>query len=98
LGARRAESATRAQTLSGREARNGLTKHPDLPRVWVSNPIQHLTTEEVWAYLLQHPPAWRFGLESSQDGFLSLCAPVDIPGRGCDPAFRRESAIEASWR
>jgi DNA sulfur modification protein DndC len=58
LGARRAESATRAQTLAGREARNGLTKHPDLPRVWVSNPIQYLSTEEVWAYLLQHPPAW----------------------------------------
>jgi DNA sulfur modification protein DndC len=58
LGARRAESATRAQTLAGRETRNGLTRHPDLPRVWVSNPIQFLTTEEVWAYLLQHPPAW----------------------------------------
>jgi len=31
LGARRAESASRAQTLAGREVRNGLTKHPDLP-------------------------------------------------------------------
>jgi len=58
LGARRAESATRAQTLAGRVTRNGLTRHPDLPRVWVSNPIQFLTTEEVWAYLLQFPPAW----------------------------------------
>ncbi len=58
LGARRAESATRAQTLAGRETRNGLTRHPDLPRVWVSNPIQFLTTEEVWAYLLQHPNPW----------------------------------------
>jgi DNA sulfur modification protein DndC len=58
LGARRAESATRAQTLAGRDTRNGLTKHPDLPRVLVSNPIQFLTTEEVWAYLLQTPPVW----------------------------------------
>ena len=58
LGARRAESATRAQTLAGRETRNGLTRHSDLPRVWVSNPIQFLTTEEVWAYLLQTPPVW----------------------------------------
>jgi len=55
LGARRAESSTRAQTMAGREARNGLCRHPDLPRVWVSNPIQFLTTEEVWAYLLQKP-------------------------------------------
>jgi DNA sulfur modification protein DndC len=58
LGARRAESATRAQTLAGYELRNGLRRHPDLPRVAVSNPIEHLTTEEVWAYLLQNPAPW----------------------------------------
>ena len=58
LGARRAESASRAQTLAARETRNGLTRHPDMARVWVSNPIQFLSTEEVWAYLLQFPPAW----------------------------------------
>ncbi len=58
LGARRAESSTRAQTMAGRERRNGLNRHPDLPRVWVSNPIEYLTTEEVWAYLLQKPNPW----------------------------------------
>ncbi len=58
LGARREESATRAQTMAGRETRNALCRHPDLPRVWVSNPIQFLTTEEVWAYLLQKPNPW----------------------------------------
>jgi DNA sulfur modification protein DndC len=58
LGARRAESSTRAQTMAGRETRNGLNSHPDLPRVWVSNPIEFLTTEEVWAYLLQKPNPW----------------------------------------
>jgi len=58
LGARRAESSTRAQTMAGREARKGLHRHPDLPRVWVSNPIEFLTTEEVWAYLLQKPNPW----------------------------------------
>lgn len=58
LGARRAESSTRAQTMAGRESRNGLRRHPDLPRVWVSNPIEFLTTEEVWAYLLQKPNPW----------------------------------------
>jgi DNA sulfur modification protein DndC len=58
LGARRAESSSRAQTMSGREVRNGLHRHPDLPRVWVSNPIEFLTTEEVWAYLLQKPNPW----------------------------------------
>jgi len=55
LGARRAESSTRAQTMAARETRNGLRRHPDLPRVWVSNPIEFLSPEEVWAYLLQNP-------------------------------------------
>jgi DNA sulfur modification protein DndC len=58
LGARRAESSTRAQTMAGIETRNGLRRHPDLPRVWVSNPIEFLSTEEVWAYLLQKPNPW----------------------------------------
>lgn len=58
LGARRAESASRAQTMASRDTRNGLNRHPDLPRVWVSNPIEFLSTEEVWAYLLQHPAPW----------------------------------------
>jgi DNA sulfur modification protein DndC len=44
--------------MANRDSRNGLNRHPDLPRVWVSNPIQFLTTEEVWAYLLQKPNPW----------------------------------------
>ena len=58
LGARRAESSSRAQTMASRESRNGLHRHPDLPRVWVSNPIEFLSTEEVWTYLLQNPNSW----------------------------------------
>lgn len=58
LGARRAESSLRAQTMASRGQRNGLNRHPDLPRVWISNPIEYLTTEEVWAYLLQNPNPW----------------------------------------
>jgi hypothetical protein len=27
----------------------------DLPGVWVSNAIEFLSTEKVWAYLFQHP-------------------------------------------
>src|SRR4030043_1429538 len=40
LGARRAESSTRRQTMAGRETRKGLHRHPDLPRAWVSHPIE----------------------------------------------------------
>ncbi|MCI0721396.1 MAG: DNA phosphorothioation system sulfurtransferase DndC [Acidobacteria bacterium] len=58
LGARREESSTRAQTMAGRKARNGLCRHPDLPRVWVSNPIEFLSSKEVWIYLLQKRNPW----------------------------------------
>lgn len=58
LGARRSESASRAQTMSGRETRNGLNRHNNLPRVWISNPIEFLSTEDVWAYLLQNTNPW----------------------------------------
>ena len=58
LGARRAESSSRAQTMAERKTHKGLHRHPDLPRVWVSNPIEFLTTEEVWAYLIQKPNPW----------------------------------------
>jgi DNA sulfur modification protein DndC len=44
--------------MAARPTRNGLRRHPDLPRVWVSNPIEFLSTEEVWAYLLQNPNPW----------------------------------------
>ncbi len=58
LGARRQESNTRAQTLSRRTRRKGLTRHTNLPKVWVSNPIEFLTTDEVWDYLLEKPNPW----------------------------------------
>jgi len=58
LGARKAESASRARSLKSRDKMNGLRRHEDLARVWISNPIEDLTTEEVWAYLLQSPNPW----------------------------------------
>ena len=58
LGARRAESQNRAQSLAGIETKRGLRKHQDLSNVWINNPIENLTTEEVWAYLLQVNPSW----------------------------------------
>jgi DNA sulfur modification protein DndC len=58
LGARRAESAKRAQSMAGIETKRGLRRHHDMTNVWINNPIEHLTTEEVWAYLLQRNPPW----------------------------------------
>ncbi len=58
LGARRSESATRSRGLANRETRNSLRRHEDMPNVWINNPIEFLTTEEVWAYLLQKRNPW----------------------------------------
>jgi DNA sulfur modification protein DndC len=55
------ESSTRAQAMAGRETCNGLRRHPDLPCVWVSNRIEYLSTEEVWAYFLEKPNPWGNG-------------------------------------
>jgi DNA sulfur modification protein DndC len=53
LGARRSESGSRAQTMKQR-ARNdyGLSRHEDLPRCWIATPIEFVTTDQVWEYLL----------------------------------------------
>ena len=58
LGARRSESSARARMLSRKRTVSSLRRHPDLPGILVSNPIEHLSTEEVWAYLLQKPSPW----------------------------------------
>jgi DNA sulfur modification protein DndC len=58
LGARRSESAERARNLGNRETKNNLRRHVDMPNVWINNPIEYVTTEEVWAYLLQCPNPW----------------------------------------
>lgn len=61
LGARRAESGSRAQTLAARPTNKyGLRRHDDLPRCWVSTPIEYLVTYEVWDYLIEYknPNPW----------------------------------------
>lgn len=59
LGARRDESSSRAQVL-GSKARDhmGLSKHPTLPAAFVFTPIEEMTTDDVWSYLLSHKCQW----------------------------------------
>ncbi len=53
LGARRSESGSRAQTMRQRARNNyGLSRHDDLPRCWIATPIEFVTTDQVWEYLL----------------------------------------------
>ncbi len=59
LGARRDESATRAQSLKKTDIEGSRFRpHQDLPRAYVYTPIDELSTNEVWAYLLQVPSPW----------------------------------------
>jgi DNA sulfur modification protein DndC len=59
LGVRRAESATRAQVMNLHKIEGQrLSRHSSLPGAFVYAPIEHLTTDEVWGYLLQEPSPW----------------------------------------
>lgn len=59
LGARREESASRSQVLSKKKRdQMGLSKHPTLPAAFVFTPIEGMTTDEVWSYLLSNKCPW----------------------------------------
>lgn len=59
LGARRDESSSRSQVLN-KKVRDqlGLSKHPTLTAAFVFTPIEDMTTDEVWTYLLSHKCPW----------------------------------------
>jgi DNA sulfur modification protein DndC len=59
LGARKAESQTRAQAMAARRIEGQRFRpHTDLLRAWVYTPLEELSTNEVWTYLLQVPSPW----------------------------------------
>ena len=59
LGARRAESATRAQVIAKhRIDGTSLGKHTSLPNAYVYTPIEDWTADEVWEYLMSAPRPW----------------------------------------
>ena len=59
LGACKSESDTRAQTMNA-NAISGqrFRPHTDLPKAWGYTPLEDLSTNEVWVYLLQVPSPW----------------------------------------
>jgi len=59
LGARRDESDTRARTMNAASIDGQRFRpHADLPKAWVYTPLENLSTNEVWTYLLQAPSPW----------------------------------------
>ncbi len=57
LGTRKAESANRALSMRKHDTGQRLRSH-SLPGAFVYAPIQDLSNNEVWAYLLQAPSPW----------------------------------------
>ena len=69
LGNRKDESAARAQTLKNSEIQgNRFRIHKDLPKAYVYTPIEDLTANEVWTYLLNVPSPWN----GDNKGLVSL--------------------------
>ncbi|NJK82935.1 MAG: DNA phosphorothioation system sulfurtransferase DndC [Saprospiraceae bacterium] len=63
LGARKTESSNRAKTmekynLEGISENGSKFRKHSLPNAWVYAPINELTTDEVWTYLMQVPSFW----------------------------------------
>lgn len=59
LGARKEESATRAQALANTEIPGSLLRrHSTLPRSYVFTPIDDWSSQDVWTFLLQMPSPW----------------------------------------
>lgn len=61
IGTRKAESSTRAKTMSRHEIKGKrLTKHPLNPNAYNYAPIKDLYLEEVWYILTSEPSPWGF--------------------------------------
>ena len=59
LGVRRAESATRAQVMALHKHHNSdFSRHTRLPGALVYTPIEDLSLDDVWSYLLQGDRPW----------------------------------------
>lgn len=59
LGARKDESATRAQSMNRNEIKGSRFRpHQDLSKAYVYTPIEDATANEVWTYLLNVPNPW----------------------------------------
>jgi DNA sulfur modification protein DndC len=59
LGARKSESATRAQVMENHRLEGTvLRRHSRMPKCFVYTPIENLSTDDVWEYLLTVDSPW----------------------------------------
>jgi DNA sulfur modification protein DndC len=91
LGARKAESMSRAQVMSKRDFLPGtkLNRHSSLARAWVYTPLEDFITDDVWTYLLQVKSPWGGSnrdlaalYRSTQSGECPLVVDTSTPSCG----------------
>jgi len=78
LGTRKAESANRAASMNNYSDGNNLRKHT-LPNAFVYAPIEELSNNEVWAYLIQAPNPWGSNNRNLLALYGSACAGGECP-------------------
>jgi DNA sulfur modification protein DndC len=90
LGARRQESATRAQVMSLREIKGThLSRHSSLLNAFVYTPVRDWSVDDVWTYLLQVENPWGRDnrdllalYQNSQSGECPLVVDTTTPSCG----------------
>lgn len=69
LGSRIAESGTRAQTMAAYHIEGQRFRpHSDLPKAWVYTPIQYVSNEDIWMFLLSLKNPW----DGDNKGLIAL--------------------------
>ena len=64
LGVRKAESSTRKRSITAREIEGKiLTRHTDIPKAHVYNPLTEIKNELVWEYLLKDDGVSTWGVD-----------------------------------
>jgi len=82
LGARKAESASRAARIKKYEAtevRENLSPHNDLPSALVYKPIVDWSNDDVWMFLMQYSNPWNFNNKDLLTMYRSATADEECP-------------------
>ncbi len=82
LGARKAESASRAARIAKYDAksvRDNLSPHNDLPAALVYKPIVDWTNDDVWVFLMSYPNPWGYDNKSLMTMYRSATADEECP-------------------
>ena len=79
LGTRKAESANRANSMRKYEIEGLRLRKHSLPNAYVFAPIAEMTTQEVWAYLINTPNPWHLSNQELLNLYRSASDVMECP-------------------